>query len=80
MFLVWSRHFTNQEILENDQKYVLGMYGRAPVVFTHGQGAYVFDDEGTKYLDFMAGIAVNSLGHAHPRLVKCAKEQIEKLV
>ena len=56
------------------------MYGRAPVVFTHGQGAYVFDDEGTKYLDFMAGIAVNSLGHAHPRLVKCAKEQIEKLV
>ncbi|MFT6077223.1 MAG: acetylornithine/N-succinyldiaminopimelate aminotransferase [Myxococcota bacterium] len=49
------------------------------VKFSRGQGAFLFDNEGKKYLDFGAGIAVNSLGHCHPKLVEALKKQAEKL-
>jgi acetylornithine aminotransferase/acetylornithine/N-succinyldiaminopimelate aminotransferase len=52
------------------EKFLLPTYKRQPIVFTHGRGCYVYDSNGKKYLDFLGGIAVNALGHAHPRVVK----------
>jgi acetylornithine/N-succinyldiaminopimelate aminotransferase len=54
-------------------------YARAELAFERGEGPYLFDFEGRRYLDFAAGIAVNSLGHAHPHLVAALKDQAEKL-
>lgn len=58
---------------------ILPVYGPAPVVFERGEGVRLYDDKGRAYLDFIAGIAVNSLGHAHPALVKALTEQAHKL-
>ena len=58
---------------END--YLLQNYARYPLVLDHGKGCYVFDPSGKRYLDFITGIGVNALGHAHPRLVKVIREQ-----
>ena len=55
-------------------------YHRLPVTFARGEGAWLWDTEGKKYLDFSAGIAVNSLGHGHPALVKALREQAAKLI
>jgi len=55
-------------------------YGRLPVALSHGQGVWVWDVEGRRYLDALAGIAVNTLGHAHPRLVPALQEQVAKLI
>jgi acetylornithine/N-succinyldiaminopimelate aminotransferase len=52
------------------EQFLLPTYKRQPVLMTHGRGAYVYDSTGEKYLDFLGGIAVNALGHAHPRVVK----------
>ncbi len=54
---------------------VLPTYARADVEFVRGEGVYVYTADGTRYLDFAAGIAVNALGHAHPHLVKALTEQ-----
>src|SRR6266850_1379522 len=62
------------------EKFLLPTYKRPPVVMTHGRGAYVFDATGKKYLDFLAGIGVNALGHAHPRIVKVIKQQAAQLI
>ena len=64
-------------------RYRTAMMGSAPsplAMLDHGQGAHVWDSEGNKYLDFLAGIAVNSLGHAHPVLVDAIALQASKLV
>ncbi|NYT36462.1 aspartate aminotransferase family protein [Allopusillimonas soli] len=53
---------------------------RLPVTFTHGNGAWLWDTQGKKYLDALAGIAVNTLGHAHPALVKAVSEQAAQLI
>ena len=58
---------------------VLPTYNRAPLAFTHGQGSWLTADDGTRYLDLGAGIAVNALGHAHPALVAAITEQAAKL-
>ena len=58
---------------------ILPVYGPSPVVFERGEGVRLFDDKGRPYLDFIAGIAVNSLGHAHPALVKALTDQAGKL-
>jgi acetylornithine/N-succinyldiaminopimelate aminotransferase len=58
---------------------VLPTYARAELAFERGQGAYLFTADGSKYLDFVSGIAVTGLGHAHPHLVKALKAQGEKL-
>ncbi len=55
-------------------------YNRADVAFTHGDGAYLFDTAGRRYLDFGAGIATSSLGHAHPHLVAAIAEQAGKVM
>ncbi|MEI8394592.1 MAG: aspartate aminotransferase family protein [Rhodospirillaceae bacterium] len=54
-------------------------YARADVVFERGEGAYLFDSSGRRYLDFHGGVAVNSLGHAHPRLLAALTEQAGKV-
>ena len=58
---------------------VLPVYGPSPVVFERGEGVRMYDDKGKAYLDFIAGIAVNALGHCHPVLVKALTEQANKL-
>ncbi|MCS6945976.1 MAG: aspartate aminotransferase family protein [Sutterellaceae bacterium] len=55
-------------------------YNRLPVAFTHGRGAWLVAEDGTEYLDALAGIAVNGLGHAHPRLIKALAEQAGRLI
>ncbi len=61
--------------LSDADQFLLPTYKRSPIVFTHGRGAYVFDWTGKKYLDFLGGIAVNALGHAHPRIVKTIRRE-----
>ncbi len=65
--------------MELEQAHVLQTYGRPPFVIDHGQGCWVTDTEGNSYLDCVAGIAVNALGHAHPALVAALTEQAGKL-
>jgi acetylornithine aminotransferase len=55
-------------------------YGRLPVALAYGRGCWLWDTEGRKYLDGLAGIAVNTLGHAHPRLVAALTDQIGKII
>ncbi|MDP9592292.1 UNVERIFIED_ORG: acetylornithine/N-succinyldiaminopimelate aminotransferase [Shinella zoogloeoides] len=54
-------------------------YMRAPLRFTHGEGVWLIDENGERYLDFAAGVAVSSLGHGHPHLVSALKEQADKV-
>ncbi len=54
------------EVIAGEARYLVQTYVRPARVFTHGEGAYLFDAAGKRYLDFAAGIAVNSLGHADP--------------
>jgi predicted acetylornithine/succinylornithine family transaminase len=60
--------------------YVVPTYGRFPLAFERGEGAWVWDENGRKYLDFGAGIAVCSIGHCHPRVVEVMTRQIGRLV
>ena len=60
--------------------HLMNTYGRLPVAFTHGHGCRLFDAAGKSYLDGLAGIAVNTLGHAHPQLVKAIAEQVARLI
>jgi acetylornithine aminotransferase len=60
--------------------HVLNTYGRLPIALTHGQGCRVWDTNGKRYLDGLGGIAVNTLGHAHPRLVAALQDQVAKLI
>jgi acetylornithine/N-succinyldiaminopimelate aminotransferase len=60
--------------------HVMNTYGRLPFALSHGNGAWVWDTNGRKYLDGLAGIAVNTLGHAHPRLVPALQDQVAKLI
>jgi acetylornithine/N-succinyldiaminopimelate aminotransferase len=62
------------------EPHVMKTYGRLPLALSHGRGCWVWDTEGKKYLDGLGGIAVNTLGHAHPRLVPALQEQIGKLI
>jgi len=62
------------------EPHVMKTYGRLPLALSHGRGCWVWDTEGKKYLDGLGGIAVNTLGHAHPRLVPALQDQIAKLI
>ena len=66
---------TARHIIDLERDYVLQNYARYPLVLHRGKGAYVYDTAGRRYLDFIAGIGVNALGHAHPRIVKVIREQ-----
>jgi acetylornithine aminotransferase len=62
------------------EPHVMKTYGRLPMALSHGRGCWVWDTDGKKYLDALAGIAVNTLGHAHPKLVPALQEQVGKLI
>ncbi|MCB2192436.1 MAG: aspartate aminotransferase family protein [Deltaproteobacteria bacterium] len=61
-------------------KYVMNTYGRAPITFVKGEGTQLWDDQGNQYTDFLAGIAVVNLGHAHPDVTEAICEQAAQLV
>lgn len=67
-------------ILRDANQFLLGTYKRQAIVFTHGRGCYVYDSRGKKYLDFLGGIAVNALGHAHPRIVKVIRRESARAI
>src|SRR5215472_3971409 len=69
-----------RSILERDGKHLLPVYTRYPVVMERGEGVYLFDSSGHRYLDLTAGLGVNALGHAHPRMVAAMADQATKLV
>jgi len=62
------------------EKFLLPTYKRQPVVMTHGRGAYIYDATGKKYLDFLGGIAVNALGHVHPRIVRVIRREAARAI
>jgi acetylornithine aminotransferase len=62
------------------EPHVMPTYGRLPFGLSHGRGCWVWDNAGRKYLDALAGIAVNTLGHAHPKLVPALQDQVAKLI
>jgi acetylornithine/N-succinyldiaminopimelate aminotransferase len=61
-------------------QHLMNTYNRNPVTFVKGQGVWLWDAHGEQYLDALAGVAVNGLGHAHPKLVKAISEQAAKLI
>jgi len=69
-----------QQVVETTDQYYMPVFARYNIVLSHGEGPYVYDNEGKKYLDFLAGIAVNLLGHAHPKLVAAIAEQAGKMI
>ena len=69
-----------QQVIDTAEQYYMPVFARYNIVLSHGEGPYVYDNEGKKYLDFLAGIAVNLLGHAHPKLVAAIAEQAGKLI
>jgi predicted acetylornithine/succinylornithine family transaminase len=68
------------QIVELEKQFLLPTYNRYPVAFEKGKGVFLFDFEGKRYLDFVAGLGVNALGHAHPRIVKAIREQAAKVI
>jgi acetylornithine/N-succinyldiaminopimelate aminotransferase len=71
---------TFEQIVELEKKYLLGTYNRYPIVLTRGKGVFLYDLEDRRYLDFVSGLGVNALGHAHPRVVKTIREQAGRLI
>jgi len=72
---------TLQEIIALDKKYFMNTFGdRLPVCFVKGEGIKLWDTEGKMYYDFLAGIAVNALGHSHPAIVRAITEQAQKFI
>jgi predicted acetylornithine/succinylornithine family transaminase len=71
---------TFEQIAELERRYLLGTYNRYPIVLTRGKGVFLYDLEDRRYLDFVSGLGVNALGHAHPRIVKTIREQAGKLI
>lgn len=69
-----------EQLVNEGEKYIMHTYGRFPLVLEHGEGAYLYDEKGKKYLDMYAGIAVNALGYAHPTLTAALQEQVEKMM
>jgi predicted acetylornithine/succinylornithine family transaminase len=69
-----------QETIDLEREYLLQNYSRYPLVLDRGEGCYLFDVDGKRYLDFIAGIGVNALGHAHPRITKVIREQAGLLI
>ena len=70
----------NQQILKLTKRYVANTYTRFPMALVRGKGARVWDADGKEYLDFVAGIAVNNLGHNHPAVVRAIRQQAAKLL
>jgi acetylornithine/N-succinyldiaminopimelate aminotransferase len=70
----------NKAVIDKDDMYVIQTYTRQPIVIAKGKGATVWDINGREYIDCVAGIAVNNVGHCHPKVVSAIKEQAERLI
>src|SRR5207342_1037020 len=68
------------ELVALDAEHVMQTYGRLPVAFVRGEGTTLWDSEGKEYLDFLTGLAVTSLGHAHPEVAAAIAEQARTLL
>jgi predicted acetylornithine/succinylornithine family transaminase len=68
------------DILADSQKYIINTYSRQPLVLVKGRGTKVYDSDGREYLDFVSGVAVNNLGHCHPRVVVALQKQAQRLM
>src|SRR5438067_4140364 len=71
---------TKRDWVALEHKYYQGTFKRQPVTFVRGQGTRVWDSDGKSYLDLVAGIAVNVLGHCHPAIIKAVQQQVTQLV
>ena len=69
-----------QQWIDRGDKHIATTYGRYPLVAVKGEGCWLWDADGKKYLDFLAGVAVNNLGHCHPKVVKALQQQAETLI
>src|ERR1700722_10162716 len=69
-----------ESIAQKERQFLLQIYDRYPLVVTRGCGCYVFDSEGNRYLDAIAGIGVNALGYSHPRIIEGLVEQAQQCI
>lgn len=70
----------SEDMIQLFDQHVIPSYGRKPVVFVRGKGTKIWDADGKVYLDFLAGIAVNGVGHSHPKLLEAIRRQSEQLI
>jgi acetylornithine/N-succinyldiaminopimelate aminotransferase len=68
------------DIIKDGQSYLMNTYSRQPLVLVKGRGTKVYDSDGREYLDFVAGVAVNNLGHCHPKVVVALQKQAQRLM
>lgn len=71
---------TDAEVFQKDAEHYVPVFHREALVLDHGDGVYLYDNNGKKYIDFLAGIAVNVLGHAYPPLVEAVAQQAKRLI
>jgi acetylornithine/N-succinyldiaminopimelate aminotransferase len=71
---------SNMQLEQRGKKYLMNTYGRLPITMVRGHGTKIYDADGKEYLDFVAGIAVNALGHCHPAIVKAIHQQAQELI
>src|SRR5574342_945023 len=71
---------TTQELIAASGKYLANTYARFPIVLVRGQGVRLWDSDGKEFLDFVGGIAVDALGHCHPKVVEAIRDQAERLI
>ena len=71
---------TNEQAVSLTDQFVLSTYGRWPIAAVRGEGCYLWDGDGRRYLDFVSGIAVANQGHCHPKVVEAIKRQAEQLI
>jgi predicted acetylornithine/succinylornithine family transaminase len=69
-----------QQVMGLEKQYLLQNYSRYPLVIRRGKGCYIYDTDGKRYLDLIAGIGVNALGHAHPRILRVIREQAALMI
>jgi len=69
-----------EDVRTLESRHILQLYRRAPIVLTHGRGAWLFDADGREYLDLISGLGVTSLGHAHPKLAEAIADQARTLL
>ena len=71
---------STDKLIEESRTYLMNTYNRFPVVFVRGRGMKLYDSDGKEYIDFLGGIAVNNLGHCHPKVVVALQKQAQKLI